>query len=159
MIRDGVTEGTNETPAINTFANADLIRTAIIGIGSPHAGDDLGWRVIDRLADNSSILLLRQRGLELFKLDRPGPGLAESIRPYDHVLIIDAIKPGTSGPSLICLDAGQLLSTSKQISSHQAGLIETISLLSALQLLPAQLVVAGVSSTDDDVIDRIVTMF
>ncbi len=159
LIRDGITEENNKKSAITTFANIDLTRTAIIGIGSPHEGDDLGWKVVDRLLDSTSILLLKQKGLGLFKLDRPGLSLVESIKPYDHVLIIDAIKPDAAQPSLICLDARQLISASSQISSHETGLIETVALLKSLQMLPKQLVVVGVSDINNEVIEQIINLF
>lgn len=158
LIRDGVTEDNNK-PVITTFAKVDLTRTVIIGIGSPQEGDDLGWKVVDRLLGSVPVLLLKQKGLNLFKLDRPGLSLVESIKPYDHVLIIDAIKPDATQPSFICLDAHQLISTSSQISSHETGLIETVTLLRSLQLLPKQLVVAGVSNIKNEVIEQIINLF
>ncbi len=147
--------------AESVFANVDLTKTVIIGIGSPQKGDDLGWLVIDRLLQNKKLSLLKEKGLNLIKLDRPGLGLAESISPYDHVLIIDAIKPesDTIKPSFICLDARQLVSATSQLSSHEIGLIETVTLLESLQLLPKQLIVVGVSVVKNEVIDEIIHLF
>lgn len=145
------------------FASVDLTKTVIIGIGSPQKGDDLGWIIIDRLLQNKNISLLKEKGLSLIKLDRPGLSLIESISPYDHVLIIDAINPEsdthTIKPSFICLDARQLISPTSQLSSHEVGLIETVTLLKSLQLLPKQLIVFGVSVVENEVIDEIIHLF
>jgi len=146
-------------PAITSFANVDLKKTIIIGIGSPQEGDNLGWKVIDKLLQDNQILLLKQRGLNLLKLDRPGLSLIERIQHYDHVLIIDAIKPDTTEQSFICLDANQLVSTSKPISSHEAGLIEAITLMKSLHELPKQLFIIGVSHKINAVIKKIVQLF
>jgi len=159
LIRNGVAEENKRQESIVTFNNADLARTAIIGIGSPHEGDDLGWKMIDQLLENRTIISLKQKGLTLFKLDRPGVTLVESIKSYDHVLIVDAIKSNEINPSFICADVSQLISTSSQISSHEAGVIESVTLLESLQLLPKQLVVFGISDIKNEFIEKIITMF
>lgn len=159
LIRDGVNEENKQKETIAAFSNADFTRTAIIGIGSPRKGDDLGWKIIDQLLDNRVIISLKQKGLSLFKLDRPGIALAESIKPYDHVLIVDAIKSNEIKPSFIFVDASQFISTSSQISSHETGVIESIALLKSLQLLPKQLVVFGVSGIKNEFIEKIIKMF
>lgn len=46
-----------------------------------------------------------------------------------------------------------------KISSHEAGVIESIALLESLQLIPKQLVVFGVSNTENKVIEKIINMF
>ncbi len=142
-----------------TFNNIDLSRTAIIGIGSPHEGDQAGWQMIDRLLQNSTITAYKQKGLSLFKLDRPGINLVENIKPYDYVLIVDAIKSTNVDPSFICLGATQLRSRSSQMSSHQVGVLESIVLLESLQLTPKQLVVLGISEVSDEYIKKIIKLF
>jgi hydrogenase maturation protease len=159
LLRDGVTEESKHKETVKLFKDIDLRRTAIIGIGSPHEGDDIGWRMIDQLLQNETIKSLKQKGLSLFKLDRPGLALADHMKPYDHVLIIDAIKPGQLDRSYICIDASQELVSSSGISSHETGAIESISLLKSLQLIPKQLVVFGITRMKDGLTERIVNMF
>ena len=159
LIRDGMVEKCNHKISTMAFNNVDLSRTVIIGIGSPNTGDELGWQMIDQLLQNKSILSLRQKGLSLFKLDRPGLSLIENIKPYDHVIIVDAIKSDERDHPFICIDACQLLSTSSQISSHEAGVIESVALLESLQIMPKQLVIIGVSSIKNIFIEKIINMF
>jgi hydrogenase maturation protease len=159
LIRDGMVEKCNHEISTMTFNNADLSRTAIIGIGSPNAGDELGWQMIDQLLQSKSILSLRQKGLSLFKLDRPGLSLIENIKPYNHVIIIDAIKSAEAGHPFVCIDASQLLLTSSQISSHEFAVIESVALLKSLQIMPKQLVIIGVSAIKAIFTEKIINMF
>jgi len=159
LVRNRIIETDDKDQKIAKFTNTDLTKTGIIGIGSPHEGDDLGWRAIDKLLQSEAMLSLEQKGLTLLKLDRPGLSLAESIRPYDHVVIIDAIRPDELKPSFICLDSQQLISGSSQISSHETGLVETVTLLESLQLLPERFIVIGISSIENTVIKKIINLF
>jgi len=148
-----------KTAPITKLKDVDLSRTIIIGIGSPHENDDIGWRMIDRLSQDKSIALHKKKGLHLLKLDRPGAGLAATIAAYDHVIMVDAIRPDETTPSFICIEAGQLISESSQVSSHKAGLSESITLLKSLHMLPKQLVIIGISNIEDKHIENISAMF
>lgn len=159
LIRDGVVENAERTEAITTFKNVDLKRAAIIGIGSLNVGDELGWRMIDLLLQNNTMTSLQQQGLSLLKLDRPGIALAEYVKRYDHVLIIDAMKSGDVNASYVCIDTSQLPSTTSQISSHEVGVIESTALLASLQQLPEQLVIIGIADCRDEHVRKIVSMF
>jgi len=163
LIRNGVAEQNKQKETLPAFTNIDLSRTAIIGIGSPHKDDDAGWKMVDQLLKNKNVTALKQKGLSLFKLDRPGITLAEHIKPYEHVLIIDAINENQTNSSFICIDAhhnaSHLISTSKQISSHEIGVIESVALLESLQVLPKQLVIFGISDINNKLIEKIINMF
>ena len=159
LIRDGVIENSEHTAAITSFKNIDLSRAAIIGVGSPNTGDELGWQMIDQLQHNNTITSLQQQGLSLLKLDRPGMMLAEHIKHYDHVLIVDAIKSAEANAPFICIDASQLPSGSSRISSHEVGVIESLALLASLQQLPAQLVIIGIADCSNDHVQKIVSMY
>lgn len=159
LVRDGVVENAERTEAITTFKNIDLNKAAIIGIGSPNAGDELGWQMIDLLLQNNTMDSLQQQGLSLLKLDRPGIALTEQIKRYDHVLIIDAMKSGEVNASFVSIDASQLPSTTSKISSHEVGVIESTALLASLQQLPEQLVIIGIADCRDEYVKKIVNMY
>ncbi len=159
LLRDGIAEKSDDETELMKFNSADLSRTAIIGVGSPGAGDELGWQMIDRLSQNKSIRLLRQKGLSLFKLDRPGLAFIENIKPYDYLIIVDAIKSGEAGEPFICIDASRLPSTLKRLSSHESGVLEVAALAESLQIKPEQLLIIGVSSIQNIFIENIVNMF
>jgi hydrogenase maturation protease len=158
LVRDGIAEHgcPNDMP---TFKNIDLTRSAIIGVGSPNEGDEYGWQMLDRLEQHNVIASLVLKGLKLYKLDRPGMLIAESIKDFDHVLIIDAIKSSDAKSSMIFIDMNQLSSLSGQISSHETGVLESFALLKSLKTLPKQVVVAGVTGVNDKNVEKIISMF
>ena len=165
LIRDGFDEKTQtESEPVTMFTSIDLTKVAIIGIGSPYENDELGWRAIDELQKNKNIQVLKEKGLTLFKLDRPGITIADSLKSYEHVLIIDSIKPNQPdqpihrAQSFICIDALQLDSTSSQLSSHELGVVESLTLLSTLDKMPKQLLIFGVSEIKDELIKKILTI-
>jgi len=159
LIRNGITEEENTKKTIAAFSDADLTKSAIIGIGSPNKDDDIGWKVIDSLQHNRTIAALKQKGLRLFKLDRPGLSLIDNIKPYDHLLVIDAIRSEETSLSFIQLDANNIISTMGKISSHEVGLLETVAVLKSLQQLPKQFFMLGVSDSGDEVINKIINLF
>jgi len=159
LLRDGIAEKSDDKTLLKVLNNADLSRTAIIGVGSPSAGDELGWQMIDQLLQNKSMLSLKQKGLSLFKLDRPGLTFIENIKPYDYLIIVDAIKPGEAGEPFICIDASRLPATSKRLSSHESGVLEVAALAESLQMKPEQLLIVGVSSIKNIFVENIVNMF
>jgi len=159
LIRNGITEEENTKKTIAAFSDADLTKSAIIGIGSPNKDDDIGWKVIDSLQHNRTIAALKQKGLRLFKLDRPGLSLIDNIKPYDHLLVIDAMRSEETNLSFIQLDANNIISTMGKISSHEIGLLETVTVLKSLQQLPKQFFMLGVSDSGDEVINKIINLF
>ena len=159
LIRDGVVEQSEQKETTASFKNSNLRKTAIIGIGSANEGDELGWQAIDKLQNDKRINELKQKGLSLFKLDRPGILLGESIKDYDHVLIVDAIKVGATDNTFVCIDGRQLDLMPTQLSSHETGVVESIALLGSLELMPEQIVVVGVTNSSNEVIEKIMGMF
>ena len=159
LVRDGIIEQSEQNVATLSFKDADLSRTAIIGIGSPNKGDELGWQAIDKLQQDKRIRDLKEKDLSLFKLDRPGIHLGECMKNYDHVLIIDGIKPNTTNRSFICIDGNQLSSVPNQISSHETGVIESIALFKSLDSMPEQILMVGVSDSSDEAIEKIMGIF
>jgi len=146
LVRDGMIEIPEQMPTpIPQFKNIDLTKTAIIGIGSPAHGDDLGWLTIKDLQENKNIQNLEAKGLSLFNLDRPGILLAESIKEYDHVLIIDAMKPASSKKQFAWIDISSINSTDNKYSSHDIGLAESLTWIKAFNTLPKDIALLGVA--------------
>ncbi len=116
------------------------MKRAVIGIGSPFAGDRAGWLVVDRLQP--------LEGVDCLKLDRPGPALLQQMEGYQQVILVDAVL--SSGPDeVMVLDRPALESLAQPaISSHAAGVAEAIALGSALGNLPPQLYLVGVGIVD-----------
>lgn len=118
-------------------------RWRVIGVGSPVAGDDLGWRAIDALRDAGF-----DRHAELLSLDRPGPALLDHFESADQVILIDAMEAGLPPGSLRDLTLDDLLSVARPPSSHDLGLAESLALARALGSLPRVLRVLGIQRGD-----------
>ena len=110
----------------------------IIGIGSPVAGDDLGWQAIDALREAGI-----GRHAELLTLDRPGPALLDHFEPDVHVILIDAMDAGLPPGSIRDLTLDDLLFGALPPSTHHLGLAESLALARALDGLPRVLYVIG----------------
>ena len=111
----------------------------IIGIGSPVAGDDLGWLAIDWLRDAGF-----DRYAELLTLDRPGPALLDHLQPAGSVILIDAMEANLAPGTVRELPLEDLIVTARPPSSHEFGLAETLALARALGTLPQRLHVIGI---------------
>jgi len=111
----------------------------IIGIGSPVAGDDLGWLAIDWLRSAGF-----DRHAELLALDRPGPALLDYLQPDARVVLIDAMDAGLLAGTLRELVLDDLLAHARPPSTHDLGLAETLALAKALGVLPMRLHLIGI---------------
>lgn len=103
---------------------------AVLGLGSPHGDDQVGWVLVDRLQSIVSAQVVCE------KLSTPTHGLINLLPQYDRVIVIDACdmdKP--VGESVFYEDgAGFLNIQSRQISSHTLGLPDSWQLLQKLDM-------------------------
>ena len=141
--------------------HAVTTRTAIVGIGSYHTQDQLGWLVCDRLIDQD---LLSK--CEIIKCTTPAE-LPEVLGQFQKTIILDAclVSDGEGSIKTISMDelANNLLF---QQSSHGMGVTEALMLCKALKCLPASLTLLALgicADTDthnlisNEYIDRIVS--
>jgi hydrogenase maturation protease len=119
-------------------------RTLVIGIGSPFEGDRIGWDVIDLMSSDIDLMNALGEGAELLKLDRPGSGLIERINGAARVILIDALQLSVEG-DLLSLKAEELVGNNCLVSSHGFGVAEALGLASAMQVMPEQLEIFGLS--------------
>ncbi len=151
LVRDGIIENSKkQSKIIPQFENINLTKSVIIGIGSPITNDYLGWQAIDLLQENKNIHTLIEKGLSLFKLDRPGILLTESIRDYDHVIIIDAVKPKSAKAQSVWLNLDKLNSVTKKYSSHEIGLIDSLQYIKEIESLPDDIAVLAIAEISDE---------
>jgi len=113
----------------------------VIGIGSPHGDDRIGWEAIDALAASG---LPDRFSAETFCCDRLGAGLLRLFEGVKAAIVIDAMKSGCEPGTLRKLDSVELLPECGLLSSHGIGVAETIGLGRMLGLLPQQLVLYGI---------------
>jgi hydrogenase maturation protease len=106
------------------------IMSLIVGLGSPHGDDQLGWVAIDRLRP------LLRAGILARKV-RDGFELLEVLEGHDSAVIIDAAAPaGRPGSILSFTWPCAELVHCVFLSSHGLGLVEAIRLAEALDRLP-----------------------
>ena len=114
--------------------------TVIVGIGSPHGDDQLGWMAIDRLR------LRLPSALDTHKV-RGGIELLECLAGQELGIIIDAVapagRPGTIRsftwpcPELVtCVPSG----------THDLGLVEALRLAEVLDRLPGRLLIETIEA-------------
>ncbi|HID49094.1 MAG TPA: hydrogenase maturation protease [Chromatiales bacterium] len=125
-----------------------MTRLVVIGIGSPHGADRLGWQVIARLQDHPLIRGMDPDQVGLHCCDRPGLGLLEYLKGVGVAILVDAVAGGTAG-RLVRLTREQLVVKPAGFSSHAAGVAEALALGETLQLLPAQLILYGMETGDE----------
>jgi len=117
----------------------------IIGIGSPFGLDRIGIDAIDQLKSTS----IAQR-IELITLDRPGLSLVDYF-DVDSLLIVDAvISDGLVGETS-CIDIHALEKNSKNLSTHNAGIVDAIALARSLNMMPAKLQILGINIGTDSI--------
>ena len=119
----------------------------IIGIGSPHGTDQIGWQAIESLKNDRALKTLTGDAIKILSLDRPGMALLTYLDGADYVIIIDAVEGGAAG-RIIELQMNDLLNHSINLSSHNAGVAEALAMGSALNTLPDKLDIIGVDVGD-----------
>ena len=102
----------------------------VVGIGSPHGDDQLGWLVIDGLPARlpAGIAMHKARG---------GIELLEYLAGQDLGLIIDAVAPsGHPGRIRLFTWPCPELSASSPAGTHDLGLLEALQMAEAMGQLP-----------------------
>ena len=98
----------------------------IVGLGSPHGDDQLGWVAIDRLRPRLPA------GISAQKV-RGGLELIECLEGHDAAVVIDAASPaGRPGTIRSFTWPCPELAHCALLSSHGLGLVEAIQLAEAL---------------------------
>ena len=122
----------------------------VFGIGSPFGADRLGWEAIDVLTrvDDWPVPMVCHR------LDRPGLALLERLRECERAVLIDAFlaQQDETGVRVLSMDE---LAVGSPLTTHNAGLAETLALGERLGMLPGELVIVGIGmvaeSMDEEV--------
>jgi hydrogenase maturation protease len=113
---------------------------SIVGVGSPHGDDQIGWRVIERL----------QR--------KPLPGIlaaavSEAVRVLDHLegcttlVLVDACRSGARAGTIHRLVwPDPRLQGQDNVSTHGYGVMQALELGAAVDRLPLHVVLIGVEA-------------
>jgi hydrogenase maturation protease len=116
----------------------------IIGVGNRDRGDDAAGplvcdRVRARLGPSATVRTFVCEGSIL--------DLALHWDHDDHVIIVDAMQPGTEPGRVVTLDAtGDPLPTPGAVSTHEIDVSVAVELARAIGRMPARLVVIGIEA-------------
>jgi hydrogenase maturation protease len=122
---------------------------SVIGIGSPHGADQLGWQVIDTLRQHPVLQDLGLVHLSLHRCDRPGISLLEYLKGVECAILVDAVEGGLAGRQ-VRLTKDQLVLDPARLSSHDIGVAEALALGEHLAVLPARLELFGMEIGSED---------
>ncbi len=117
----------------------------IIGLGSPHGDDQIGWELV-RLLEGAVAV---DESWQLHTCATVGGELLEFWKDAELAIIVDAVR-GTAQPgTLHRLELHpqhdlSVQSTVQALTSHGLGLPELVELAKALDILPPRLVLLGV---------------
>jgi hydrogenase maturation protease len=121
-------------------------RVHIIGTGSPFGDDRFGWEAAEALRRSSVIRQVPAGRIEISILDRPGAMLPLRWRQADIVILLDAVRSGTTPGTRHRIDACDLSGTGALCSSHGFGVASAIGLAQALGNMPSQLLLRGMEA-------------
>jgi hydrogenase maturation protease len=124
-------------------------RVKVIGIGSPHGDDGLGWRAVEHLQGGSLASLAGEDAqLELVACRHPGTALLELLGGCDLAVIIDAALADLPAGSVLRLDPEQdELPLVSNLSSHGMGVAAILDLARALQESPTWIRIFAIVGT------------
>ncbi len=115
----------------------------VIGIGSHHGVDRLGWLLCDHLKN-----MHWPDDIDIQNCRNPAQ-LTELLRDCDSAVIIDAVITGQEAGQIIALGMHELqLCAGKHSSSHGFNVSDALKLTKALGQLPNNIAIFGISVTD-----------
>jgi len=115
----------------------------VIGVGSPHGDDWLGWELAERLRTSEALAGWHER-IAISLHDRPGAALLQAWQGTGLVILLDAVRSGAEPGRVHRFDAAQLAAQPRQLSTHGFGVAEAVQLAAALDALPDRLQFFGV---------------
>lgn len=114
-------------------------RTLIIGLGSPHGDDSVGWRIIERLQADAALVAE-------FRIAAHPIDILDHFDGASEAHIIDACRAGGRPGELYCWQWPEFAErgATARHSSHAMSLEEALRLGERLALLPRRLMIWGV---------------
>jgi hydrogenase maturation protease len=138
FLRDAFPEAQREPPVT-------IVR--IIGIGSPHGDDRIGWEVIEALRGLGTLRRFGPAAIGVDCCDRPGGRLIPLLADADFGILIDAMRSGLPPGTVRRLTPDEVARAELApgaLSCHGFGLGQALALARTLGTLPSRLAVFGV---------------
>lgn len=105
-----------------------MSRIGVLGVGSSHGDDQLGWCVIDQLQEIVA-------GASLEKVSNPGAALLNRLMEFDQVVIVDACDKGLAVGEVVEYAPEEIRLLQKgSLSSHFIGVAESLALAESLSV-------------------------
>ena len=120
----------------------------VIGLGSPHGDDQIGWELVHML-ERESLAVDDSAELSLRACASVGGEILDLWRDAELAIIVDAVRSAAPPGTLRRLELHpqhdlSVLDTVQALTSHGLDLPDLIELAEALDLLPRRLVLFGV---------------
>jgi hydrogenase maturation protease len=112
----------------------------IIGIGSPHGDDQVGWAAIDALEH-----VTLPAGTELHRVATPASQLLPLLSGADRVILVDAVASDDPPGSLIECAAKDLHRSPCDLSNHGLSVSAALNVADALGDLPQDVRIVGLA--------------
>lgn len=124
------------------------LQPLIVGIGSHHGDDQLGWRVVQLLQQEQE----DPPGLTTLCCDRSLFDWWHLASSAKQVIFVDALNVGLEPGQVrrLVINRGEQGAELSALSSHGIGLAQAIALGQQLDVLPAQVVIWGAQLTQSD---------
>jgi len=122
-------------------------RAAVIGVGSSHGADRLGYEVVQRLEKIDS---LQQADVVVHYLDHFDMSFIKHIETVEQIIFVDAVQSGRAMGSLIMLNGKDIVAPQASLSSHEVGLCEYILWLQAMLGDRVDISVVGLDTGNDE---------
>ena len=119
-------------------------RIKIIGVGSQHGNDKLGFEALQLLKEDKQ--LSSYANVNYVSITSPGTQLIDALKETDYAIIIDAIAIHDEPGKLLKLNANEITTLNPTLSSHGLGVIESIKLGQALKQIPQNIVLMGLNT-------------
>jgi hydrogenase maturation protease len=114
--------------------------TLVVGLGSPHGDDRLGWVAVERLRPRlpaGVLALALGSGLELL----------DCLGDHDRAVVIDAVSPAGRPGTIRCFDwPCPELAARAPGSTHGLGLVEALRLAELLGRLPRRVAISTIEA-------------
>jgi hydrogenase maturation protease len=129
-------------------------RVIVVGVGSPYGDDSVGWEVVRQLRLHPKIQQLAVRDVAIQCADRPGIDLLNIINHSNSALIIDAAVSDFPPGTVTRLENDDIDTAIKNTSSHDFGVLETMALGKALNQLPDQVIILGITIGQENIVQN-----
>ncbi|WP_235826797.1 hydrogenase maturation protease [Facilibium subflavum] len=104
------------------------MKTLVLGIGSPFADDQFGWKVAEELQNS-----VKDENIQVKIVDRPGLNLLRFIeQDFQKVMLVDAVNAKAPIGQHFTLSAGDIIDFHGFFSSHSIGIAPSLALAQAL---------------------------